>query len=361
VIRGLIFLVALVVLGIGIERARVGATFSDPIAHYRSQDESLFANSAMTMALHGDWLTPKFLGRIYLFKPPLQLWLSGISMKLLGVSLLALRLPMLIAGALGVLLVYIWGQRGHSLWAGAMAAILLLSDPMWHIFSRLCYTDLLLAVFISTALYCVFRDPRLESRFALVCFALSTAAAIMTKSIAGLLPILALAVFAIAIRSDQRPTFWRIVQAGLLSALFVAPWHIYQALVHPRWFWADYVQIQLLGYGVHPPFQVSSEFPLLFYAKRLFLVDPILCILALIAIPSLWMAIRRRDSVQPILLTAWLLVVLLALSSFQARGNFRWVVFLLPPLCLLAAGYGPLTSPRWQKWLVGLLCVIFAV
>src|SRR5271170_6306127 len=126
-----ILLAALTILGLGIERAKVAAPISDPVGGYRSQDESLFANSSITMVIEGHWLTPKFLGRIYLLKPPLQLWLSALSMKLLGISLLALRLPMLLAGALGALLLYIWGRGG----AGLVAALLLISDPMWNIFS----------------------------------------------------------------------------------------------------------------------------------------------------------------------------------------------------------------------------------
>jgi hypothetical protein len=90
-------------------------------------------------------------------------------------------------------------------------------------------------------------------------------------------------------------------------------------------------------------------------------VDPVLSILALIALPALILALRRRDAVLPVLVSAWLVVVCLSLSSFQARGNFRWVLFLLPPLCLLAVSFGPLASASRQKWLAAILCVLFAV
>src|SRR5579864_3406671 len=211
--RLLILAAALLLLGIGLYRAKVAETVSDPVGGFRSQDESLFANSAMTMTLRGDWMTPKFLGRIYLFKPPLQFWLSAISMKLLGISLLALRLPILLTGALGVLLLYDWGRRSASVWAGFGVALLLLSDPMWHIFSRIYYTDLLVTVFIAAALYLVARDPRLEKRSSVVGFAIFTAAAIMTKSIGGALPILVLVLFAAVIRRENRPGWSRVVQA----------------------------------------------------------------------------------------------------------------------------------------------------
>ncbi len=355
-----IFAAALLVLGIGLDRAKVAETVSDPVGGFRSQDESLFANSAITMVLRGDWLTPRFLSRIYLFKPPLQFWLSAISMKVLGISLITLRLPILFCGVLGVLLLYDWGRR-TSVWAGFVVALLLLSDPMWHIFSRIYYTDMLVTVFIAAALYLVARDPRLEKRTSIVGFAMATAAAIMTKSIGGVLPILVLVLFAVVIRRENRPGWIRVAQACVLTGLLAAPWHLYQFVVHRQWFWADYVETQMLGYGTHPPFQLTREIPLVFYAKRLFLVDPELLILALIAVPALILALRRRDAVLPVLLSSWLLVVCLSLSSFQARGNFRWVLFLLPPLCLMAAGFGPLATGSRQKWLVGVLCALFAV
>src|SRR5260370_31912049 len=131
------------------------------------------------MALHGDWLTPKVLGRVFLFKPPLQLWLSGLSLKLFGISLLALRLPMLIAGSFGAVLVYLWCTQVGFARAGIVGVLLLLSNPVWHIFSRLCYTDILLAVFSAAALYCVVLDPLLQRRSTFVGFCAATAAAMM--------------------------------------------------------------------------------------------------------------------------------------------------------------------------------------
>src|SRR5260370_21647539 len=130
-----IFGAALAILGTGIEKSKVAATFSDPISRIRAQDESIYANGSIAMALHGDWLTPKILGRIFLYKPPLQLWLSGLSMKLFGISLLALRLPMLIAGALGAVLFYVWCARAGSRYTGFASVVLLLSYPVSHTFS----------------------------------------------------------------------------------------------------------------------------------------------------------------------------------------------------------------------------------
>jgi len=128
-------------------------------------------------------------------------------------------------------------------------------------------------------------------------------------------------------------------------------------MVHRRWFWADYVDMQLLSYGLHPPGPASSGIPIAFFVKRLFQVDPLLSLLALAALPGVWKAAKNRTAVQPILLCAWLMVAGLALSSFQARGQFRWVLFAVPPLAMLAACYSPVRA----KWLVALLLAAFAM
>src|SRR5260370_1525764 len=269
------------------------------------------------MASKGDGLTPKALGRIFLQKPPLLLWLSGLSMNLFGISLVSLRLPALIAGSLGAILVCCWCVRAGS-WGTALAGVLLLlSDPVWHTFSRLAYTDMLLAVFTMAALYCVVRDPLLAGRRNFLGFCAATAGAIMTKNAAGVVPILILVLATACSPRGQRPSFRRIVQACLLIALFIAPWHVYQLMVHTRWFWTDYVQIGLLQLGLKRTEPSTAEFPLVFYGRRLFLVDPVLCILALIATPRLWTALRRRNSMQPILLAAWLIPVSAAPYGFQ--------------------------------------------
>jgi len=91
---------ALVLLGYGIGRSGLAAPFSDPVTALRAQDETTYAASAAELATHGGWMTPQILGRYFLVKPPLFIWLAAISMKIFGVSAFALRIPALLAGCL---------------------------------------------------------------------------------------------------------------------------------------------------------------------------------------------------------------------------------------------------------------------
>jgi 4-amino-4-deoxy-L-arabinose transferase-like glycosyltransferase len=58
-LAALVFAAALALLGFGAGRAGIAA-----------RDEALYSHTALRMARQGDWLTPRFLDRLALYKPP---------------------------------------------------------------------------------------------------------------------------------------------------------------------------------------------------------------------------------------------------------------------------------------------------
>jgi hypothetical protein len=344
-------------LGYGIQRASVGTAYSDPVAKIRAQDEAVYANMSLRVATTGGWLTPRVLGRYLFSKPPLLTWLVALSLKTLGTSLFALRLPDLAAAVLCTTILFWLASLARSLIAGWAAVALLLSNSLWHIFARLCYTDMLLVAGMAGALAIVYRDPLLARRQSLFGFALCCAAGVMVKNAAGLLPVCVLVLYLALVDRTRRPSAGRIALAVAICAALVAPWHVYQFLVHRQWFWADYVQMQLLGFGFDPPAQTSAESQIGFYAKRLMLADPALCILLAAAVPFLVRDLRRRTETMPALVFAWLAVTAGALLVFRYR-NLPYALYVIPPACLAASVYGPMFSPRWAKVSLAALCLI---
>lgn len=65
-------------------------------------------------------MTPKLKGRPFILKPPLLIWLSALSIRLLGLSLFSVRLPALILGAAGVAAVFAWAAHARSMAAGML-------------------------------------------------------------------------------------------------------------------------------------------------------------------------------------------------------------------------------------------------
>ena len=71
--------IAFAVLFIRAARVGLAGDYLDPVAKISAQDEALYSHSAMRMAQRGDWLTPRFLERFALYKPPLTIWLAAVS------------------------------------------------------------------------------------------------------------------------------------------------------------------------------------------------------------------------------------------------------------------------------------------
>ena len=60
-------------------------------------DEARYGEIPREMLALGDWLTPRLNYVLYFEKPPLQYWLSAVSMKLFGLQPFAARLPLALA------------------------------------------------------------------------------------------------------------------------------------------------------------------------------------------------------------------------------------------------------------------------
>lgn len=331
--------------------------YIDPFSRIGAQDEALYAHSAIQMAEHGGWLTPMFMGRYGLYKPPLLSAAAGFSARILGVSRLALRLPVALLASLAAGLIFWWVAEVNCWQAGACAVVLLASNHVWHSLASMCLTDGLLAAFWIAALYCIFADPWLESRWSLWIYSGAVAASILTKSVAGVLPLGVLGLYWIVAPRKYRPRFERVLAAGALSIALAAPWFLYQLAAHGRWFRAEHIGVEILGFGAGVPPQTSRENQALFYLARAALLDPVLLALAVAAIPTFWREVRRRSAPAVLLLLA-LALPAAAVLVWQYR-NVSYLLPLVPAMAILAAAYNPLCCGRPAKWTLAVLAAVF--
>ena len=350
-----IFLIGFAVLAWNVNRDGIAAAYSDPGARLRAQDESIYVNAAIRITQDGDWLTPKVMGRPYFQKPPMLMWLSALSLRVFGVSLFAVRLPSLLLGALAVTAVFLWCARTWSLGAGMLSGGLLLLSPFWQSLSRLCYTDIPASAFGVLAMTCVACDPQLELRRTRIAGGMFAAAAVLSKGPAGVLPVVALVVWWIALPAGLRPKLSAIVELLGVLCVAAAPWYIYQLLVHPRWFLADMVQLAMLGAGKRPEQTGVFDRQGFYYAKRLVEMDPAAVVLAVAALAGSWRISRLRERPVQLLAVCWAVLTVAGISAFQVR-NLPYVVLLLPPLFILGAG---VLNPR--PLIAGIVLVVVAV
>jgi 4-amino-4-deoxy-L-arabinose transferase-like glycosyltransferase len=205
--------------------------------------------------------------------------------------------------------------------------------------------NILVAAFIALAMTTVALDPQIERRSTWICSGVFTGAAILAKSAAGVLPLIALAVYWIVAPSRLRPPLLRLAASAGVAVMVAAPWHVYQLRAHPQWFWTEYVDMQLLGIGMHPETNGLFNQAQTFYAKRLWQLDPILSLYAAAGIAGAIWAVRSRDRLPELLALCWTAVTILALASFQAK-YLTYIVMLLPPFVRLRwTGYSTASDP----------------
>lgn len=301
-------------------RVPLAGDYLDPVGHVVAQDETLNAASSLRMARQGDWLTPFFRGG----PPPLLFWLSAASARAFGGSRLALRLPVALVCALAGCLVFLWAAEVRGWQAGACAAALLASNHLWHVFGGMVLADGLLAAFCAAAIFCLFTDPWLEQRATFWGFAGASAAAILTRSIAGMLPLAVLAAYWVAAPRKYRPRLARAALAACLALALAAPWFAWHLVT-------DHL-------GIPPP-RTSTEGAALFYTMRAAVTDPILVSLALVSIPAVAAALRRREPTA-VLLFCWLVVTAAAVLGWP-HHNAACLLPMIPALVILVTAYTP--------------------
>lgn len=347
-------LLAVAIVAPGIESHSVAAAYGDPVARVHAEDESTYANSAVAVAAAGGWLTPRVMDRFLLFKPPLLVWTAALSLKTFGIHLWSLRLPALAAACIAAAVLFHMAEG-----RGLIALLLVLTSSLWHIFAKLCYTDMLLALAIIAAMCAIDQDPALTRRGSFLLFVVACAAGIMTKNVAGGLPLFVASASAIVLPRDRRPGWTRLAQVALATAALTAPWHLYQWLAHRQWFIADYIGLQLFAFGIAPPAQYASEPAWMFYAVRLVRLEPLLLAAAIMAAPGFLSALRVRDS-RAMLAAIWLGSSAAALLAFQYR-NAPYLLQVVPPLALIAARYGPWTTVPRRRTAIAVIAAAFAI
>ncbi len=351
-------LIAAIALGFAINSAGMASGYVDPLLHAGAQDEAVYGHAAARMVRTGHWATPIFLDRFMLNKPPLLMWVGAATMGLAGISPVTLRLPVLAAGVLCCVLVYWWVRRSQSAAAAFVGVLLLLGTPVFQSISRKFMTDVLLTFFVVAAMFLAAVDPRWERRFTAIGFGVFSGAAVMTKSAAGLLPLLIIAVYWILAGSKERPPLRKVLGAFAVAGLVAAPWHLYQFIVHRDWFIAEYVRFQLLGSGVTAPSRYTGDSNVWFYLKTLLHTDPILLLLWATSVP--WIVIGWKRSQEARLVAAWLLTSVFCLGIFGTRAAY-YLMPLLPVLVLMSAEFSPLLRGRLAWPVCALLIVAFGV
>jgi 4-amino-4-deoxy-L-arabinose transferase-like glycosyltransferase len=300
-------------------------------------DDCFYARKAVEMERDGGFYTVTWADRPAFQNPPLQIWLTARAFAVAGENDVAARIPSMLM-ALGIL-AGTWriAQLTVGPAAGVTAAALLLLSPTFINHARRAMMEIPLAFWVVLAVLALLEGLSHPRRHVL--FGLPLGAAILTKSVLGLLPLAILAAGAAACpplrASLRRRWIWLGIALGLALG---GSWTLHQYLV----FGPDALRRHYLDEIVSRATQAQSARQLLLgYPAALLAAFQPAILPALVGAAALFRRWRddRRDPSCLLAIWAGLPIVLYSLSSARSA---RYLFPIFPALALCAA-----------HWLVG--------
>jgi len=196
--------------------------------------DATHANAARNMVQTGDLVTLKVNGIRYLEKAALPYWLDALSFRAFGFNVFAAHLPEAIGVLLLALLGFHWSRRAYGERTAFYSGIFILTSAGVFLFTRIYIPEVLLSLFLATALYCFLRlyEPDVE-RPSLYAYAMwtSLAFAVLTKGLVAPVFFLGAAGLYLALTGEWRNLGkTRPVSGLLLFFAIAAPWHILAGL-----------------------------------------------------------------------------------------------------------------------------------
>jgi len=201
-------------------------------------DENRVAGIATGMALTGDLVVPRLNGDPFLEKPPLYFWIASACFNLFGNNFYASRLPSAIAAICGVLLVFFIARKaGFSDFTAFISAVMLATTTGYWVQGRNCTIDMMLCLFITSAMACFYQYSRSLPKITLwyIGFILSLSFSVLTKGLIGLaIPLSAIFLW-LFVQKNFSFKNWTLLLAG--SVLCLIPISIWIYFLHNNLGW----------------------------------------------------------------------------------------------------------------------------
>lgn len=201
-------------------------------------DEGRNSEKAREILVLNDWITPHQNFLPTLDKPMFFYWLVALSLKLIGLSEWAARLPSALAAFGCLFLVYRFAREQWGPWEALWSCLILVTNIQFMVFSRLVIFDMTLTFFISWALLSFFRiaesQPGAPNRGAVIGFYVSMAFGTLVKGpIALIAPGMVVLVFLTLTRRWALLKRINLPLGALLYSAIVAPWYVAAEVKNP--------------------------------------------------------------------------------------------------------------------------------
>jgi len=209
-------------------------------------DETRYAVMARDLTHTLDWNSLMLNGQAFLEKPPLYFWLVASSIKLFGqFSAFAVRFPIALLASFITFFTYFVGKKIISRKFGMISSLILLSSIFFLILSHVAIIDMVLTVFMTSAIYCGFLTHFCQEKFKKYLwwyFYLFIGVGFLAKGILALaIPVTV--IFAYNLLTKTLKDFFKPINMlpGLILFLIVAiPWHLLMYLEYGNRFIKEY-------------------------------------------------------------------------------------------------------------------------
>lgn len=217
-------------------------------------DETVYAQTALDMMRHGEWIVPMANGMQFFEKPPFVYYLMDLSFALFGPSAFSARLPSAIFILLTALLLYRFGSRLKSRPFGLATALVYLSMLETGVLAHAAILDPVLNFFITASLLAYADWLRRQRKTQAVWVAAMSGIAVSIKGPVGMvIPLLVIFIDQLLHRSLMA-TFGAIPWGRCLAVflLCATPWYLMIALIHGPDFLYEFIMVHNIGRALQP-------------------------------------------------------------------------------------------------------------
>jgi 4-amino-4-deoxy-L-arabinose transferase-like glycosyltransferase len=296
----------------------------------------MFAVNAFEMSNNHNFIVPfyKSLPDMWNSKPPLQIWLQVLCIKLIGFNELAIRLPSALASSGSALLLFFFFKKRASLVFALTVFLVFISSTGVSTFhtGRTGDSDALLSFFMLCYCIAFYKWLFENNNRSILYFFLFLILAVLTKSVAALLFTPALLFLVLYYKKTTSLLTNKWFYVGLFPFIIIAIGYFLLRDLHQSGY-ISYVLQNDLG-RLHKVIELHQE-PFDFYLIRLFEVRFLWFILVIPGAFALW--ITKKTKVYAVFLTSIFISYFLIIS--YSTTKLEWYDLPLFPILSVFSAY----------------------
>lgn len=304
-------------------------------------DECIYAAYTHSMKMGSDLLVNHFNGYRVFDKPPLYMWMLGVS-TFFGENEYSFRVLSALASLALLSTVYLFAQKYFSRKVAVLATLLLLSSESIVSRSVIVNTDIFFTLFIFIAAWLWLESDKKEWLGYMSGAFLGLG--VMVKGL-GSLPFLAV-ILLCAIFERKREAIARVTKVFIGFLVVIAPWHITAFALHPKEFFDVYLYDNVIKRSLYA---IENHHERWFFYFRLIISEFFPWIVFVALIPaSLYRRLKTTTTIKEfklawernkVLFTLLLMVVLPLISMTRVMTKLSWYAMPVLPFLAVLLGY----------------------